>query len=384
MKLRWFLSGTVRQATEMVRQVRKLLNAQRDILSPSAIGAVDAAILQAQEAINSGADNATLTMRMEDIETAAGKYLKQYPNPGLRENIEVLLVAIAVAMAIRTFFLQPFKIPTGSMQPTLYGVTAENLVDKPGFKMPGFLTRVFDACFYGRFYHQLIAEDDGQVVEVPSVEHFIRFINKQTIVVQYANGRRVDKTLWFAPDERFESRSGLDTRSSFRKGEPIVRFVETTGDHLFVDRLTYNFRRPQRGEIIVFMTRGIEGLTQDQFYIKRLVGLPNETISIGQDRHVRVNGTRLDASAPHFENVYSFATNSLPRDSHYSGHIPMGRFADDSKVTISDKHLMVFGDNTANSLDSRYWGELCEQNVIGKSCFVYWPISKRFGVGYHQ
>ncbi len=62
---------------------------------------------------------------MAKVEDAANKWLKPYPNAAWRENVEVLLVALAVAMAIRTFFLQPFKIPTGSMQPTLFGVTSE-------------------------------------------------------------------------------------------------------------------------------------------------------------------------------------------------------------------------------------------------------------------
>ena len=61
---------------------------------------------------------------MEKLEKAANKWLKPYPHAAWRENVEVLLVALAVAMGIRTFFLQPFKIPTGSMQPTLYGVTS--------------------------------------------------------------------------------------------------------------------------------------------------------------------------------------------------------------------------------------------------------------------
>ena len=79
---------------------------------------------------------------MENLEKAANKWLKPYPNAAWRENVEVLLVALAVAMGIRTFFLQPFKIPTGSMQPTLFGVTSENLINKPDFKIPTGLTRV--------------------------------------------------------------------------------------------------------------------------------------------------------------------------------------------------------------------------------------------------
>ena len=89
----------------------------------------------------------------------------------------------------------------------------------------------------------------------------------------------------------------------------------------FVDRFSYNFRRPKRGEIIVFETKGINGLSQDQFYIKRLVGLPEEEVRIGNDRHLVINGERLDADSPHFANVYGFDPSSPPRDSQFSGHV---------------------------------------------------------------
>jgi signal peptidase I len=171
----------------------------------------------------------------------------------------------------------------------------------------------------------------------------------------------------------------------FHKGEPIIQFVEHTGDHLFVDRLTYNFRRPKLGEIIVFKTRDIPipGQTADQFYIKRLLGLPGDTISIGDDRHVRINGIRLDASTPHFAKVYGFDTNAAPRESHYSGHVlQFGSQLKTStnKLVIRDKHYAVFGDNTMNSSDSRYWGDFPERNIMGRAFLVYWPYSTRFGI----
>jgi signal peptidase I len=159
---------------------------------------------------------------------------------------------------------------------------------------------------------------------------------------------------------------------------------------LFVDRFTYNFRKPKRGEIIVFKTKGIEGLDQTQFYIKRLIGLPNEKISICKLRptdprpqHACINGKPLTAADPHFENVYSFDPTQPPEDSHYSGHILAsggwsgGRpllLTEDDQFPVRPGHYVVFGDNTANSLDSRYWGDLPQENVIGKSWFVYWPI----------
>ncbi len=73
-----------------------------------------------------------------------------------------------------------------------------------------------------------------------------------------------------------------------------------------------------------------------------------------------------------------------PEESHYSGHIlqPRSRLqTPDDSIEVRPDHYAVFGDNTANSLDSRYWGDFPQENVIGKSWFVYWPIGPRFGWG---
>jgi signal peptidase I len=113
MNFRWFISSTVRDASHMHKHVWKLLNAQRDILSAEAIKHVQKAMEELDSAMRSDSDKAALKARMDALEVAANKWLKPYPQAGLRENVEVLLVAIAVAMGIRTFIAQPFKIPTG-------------------------------------------------------------------------------------------------------------------------------------------------------------------------------------------------------------------------------------------------------------------------------
>ena len=175
-------------------------------------------------------------------------------------------------------------------------------------------------------------------------------------------------------------RAGVGEYSrAFHKGDDIIKIKVTSGDHLFVDRMTYNFRRPTRGEIIVFKTEGIQMLPQDQFYIKRMVAMGGEKVRIGNDRHLVIDGRRLDAALPHFENVYSFDPNKPPRESAYSGHLnavvagQIGlsslapNFPDEEKeFPVTPNHYMVMGDNTMNSSDSRIWGAFPEENVIGK------------------
>src|SRR3989442_9676454 len=143
----------------MGKHVRKILNHQSDILSPQAVENITAANEALRQALANGADKAALEKQMEKLETAAGKWLKPYPNAAWRENVEVLLVALTVAMGIRTFFLQPFKIPTGSMQPTLFGVTSTNLLGDPNFKFPTGWAAV-RAWFESVSYVRLVAAND--------------------------------------------------------------------------------------------------------------------------------------------------------------------------------------------------------------------------------
>ena len=424
----------------MRKHVNRWYCAQRDLLSPQAIGAVTLAMSELQAAINEAKPNAgRIRIKMEELEFAANKWLKPYPNAAWRENVEVLLVAIAVAMGIRTFFLQPFKIPTGSMQPTLYGVTSEpdftpvlgeaksfedntsftddktrsqlqagiqadfneQMKVQKGIQIPPLPGRIRD-WFHGISYVHFVAPTDGSVdeIEKPWPPAFFSIYQR----IQFAG---TWYTIWFPPDYGEEPprfRADLGPGRVFHKGEDVIKLRVHAGDHLFVDRLTYNFRQPKRGEIVVFDTHGITGLPPDQqdtFYIKRLVGLGGETLSLKQDYevanaplqgtvpvgHLIVDGQPLSASSPHFANVYSFA-NARPgqkvleyQPNHYYGHAMLRALAPGESFQVETNHYFVMGDNTMNSLDSRYWGDFSSDHVIGKSLFVYWPITQRFGWG---
>jgi signal peptidase I len=404
--MKWFFSKTVRHLCAMRKHVEKLLNHQRDILAPKAVSEVEGAIQETKNVVASGADKVALEKQMEKLEEAANQWLKPYPNAAWRENVEVLLVALAVAMGIRTFFLQPFKIPTGSMQPTLYGVTsvpdfasirneagfAEQIKLRDEMKIPAGWARIKE-WFQGASYIHKVAENDGELESVSQPFRILIFNIRQTLRF---GGK--DYPIWFPPDygtPTLDQRAGIRPGQVFHKGEDIVKLRVNAGDHLFVDRITYNFTPPSRGQIIVFETKGIDGLPQDQFYIKRLVALSGEKVQVGDDRHLIIDGKRLDASTPHFDNVYAFDPKQPGRDSQFSGHVnqklleifqPFTRslnpqfFTDEaSAYSVRADHFMVMGDNTMNSLDSRYWGDFPSGNVIGRALFVYWPITDRFG-----
>ena len=420
MILRWFFSSTVREACAMRKHMHHLLCAQRDVLTPPAIGAVTLAMNRLRDTIAAGENIGKIRIKMDELDFAANKWLKPYPNALWRENVEVILVAVAVAMAIRTFFLQPFKIPTGSMQPTLFGVVSQNYLSRYGprseadFKIPTGWERVRE-WFEGISYIHVVADTDGELQVVEPPVRFLIFNLWQTI---WVGGQ--SQTIWFPPDygeQTLQMRAGLRTHAEFGEGQQcqkdkdLVKLRTGAGDHLFVDRLSYNFRKPDRGEIVVFQTKGIQHpmMPQDQFYIKRLVALPGDRVQIGDDRHLIINGRRLDASTPHFENVYSFDPRQPPRESQFSGqlngtvavryNIPPGLglaplFPDAETVYTNElveigvnggekkiASCMVMGDNTCNSFDSRAWGPFPADNIIGKSFFVYWPITKRFGWG---
>ncbi|HWD90977.1 MAG TPA: signal peptidase I [Verrucomicrobiae bacterium] len=439
MTLNWFTSKTVREATAMRKHVQKLLDHQRDILSPKAVSEVEATLKDIRDTIAAGADKATLEKKMENLEETANKWIKPYPNSAWRENIEVLLVALAVAMGIRTFFLQPFKIPTASMQPTLYGITSKNLRVETDYQRPTGWGRVKD-WLGGATYLSYKADQDGTFDGVSKPLRFLIFNIKQTL---WFGGK--PHSFWFVPDtgggmpleaglaqtiglmftplqpasqdpremSDLEGRMGIPRGTTFHKGDEVLNLKIVSGDHLFIDRVTYNFLSPGRGDIVVFETKGIPeeqrnrfGIPANEFYIKRLVGLGGETLSLQQDYmitdvpgpggmpmdvpagHLVVNGHPLSASTPSFKGLYSFSnppagTKTIKyQPNHYYGHGMLQDLEPGRDFSVRPDYFFVMGDNTMNSLDSRYWGDFPQDKVIGKAFFVYWPINARFGWGY--
>jgi signal peptidase I len=395
MNYRWFISKTFRHASAMRKHVHHILSAQRDLLSPHAVDAVRLSVSELSEGLRTGARKDALLQLMKNLDAAADKWLLRYPHHSWRENVEVFLVALAVAMAIRTFFLQPFKIPTGSMQPTLYGVTSSpdfskvtsereynrQVEEAKNWKRSSGLER-FEDWFRGISYVEIDAKRDG-LVEIGSPVGLPILYFWQDVRIGGKSER-----IYFPPDygnETLGKRAGIQPGHHMSVGQSLKLKVQA-GDHLFVDRFTYNFRKPTRGEIVVFQTAGMDSgerdnwrIPGDQFYIKRLVALENERVSIGPDSHLIIDGKRLDASAPRFENVYR---GSDAGSEYYVGHIPMGKFLNQEERTVGVGRFMVMGDNTRSSLDSRYFGDVDSDSIIGRSSFVYWPITERFGLGY--
>lgn len=179
----------------------------------------------------------------------------------LEEWIKPVLYALVIALFIRTFVAQPFKIPTSSMVPTF----------KPGDRI---------------------------------------FVNK------FIYGTKVP----------------------------------------FTGKSVFKMREPERGDIIVFRSP----VEPKKFLVKRLVGKPGDTIAI-KDQRVLINGKPPEASSVLSEIVY------YNRGKYGKGGKPL---------TVPPGSYFALGDNSLNSVDSRYWGFVPEKNLAGKVFLIHWPIRR--------
>ena len=116
----WKRRVALKRAREVVKNTRKLVRVHRDIIAPADVATVNAATDNLAGAIKTK-DTGALDNLTGKLDEKLGKAFPRQSYASLRENVEVFLVAAIVAMGVRTFFIQPFKIPTGSMEPTLYG-----------------------------------------------------------------------------------------------------------------------------------------------------------------------------------------------------------------------------------------------------------------------
>lgn len=323
---------------------------------------------------------------INECNCAYGKILPPSKHAWIREYLDVLAVAVAVAFGIRALFLQPFKIPTSSMQPTLFGI---HYIAKDGKTNPllGKLSAPLDYILFSCERAKLKIEQSGMLEENGSYNVFRRDIHYGILPYTSFNISGVNYSL---PGEitKVLEYTGLGKRDDeleFKEGQVFCDGWLSSGDHLFVDRFSHLLLGLNRGDIVVFNTeniyhRGRALAKNGYYYIKRLVGLPGDTLKIINDMlYVRPEGKTefkiITKFSPKFEKLYS-------NKGGYHGHLNVALENDLSEngfVVPKDSYFMM-GDNSRNSLDSRYWGTVPRKNIVGKALFIFWPLSRRWGL----
>lgn len=258
-----------------------------------------------------------------------------------REWLDTFVVAISVAMAFRCYFYEPFNIPTGSMQETLWGNHSAPC-ENPGVmeKTPLKWVQWF---FTGRDYKDLVASDSG----VLSIQ--ARKDGRCDLGV-ISRGKTVNR--WKVPQDAMEplllSLSDCCRTDSYgnryievKKGQRLWSGYDVTGDFIFVNNWWWNFFKPQDGDVMIFSTTGIPCIQQGTHYIKRMKATPGETYVI---------------------------EHPVPADPRYPA-------SGKTEVTMGEDEFFACGDNFRNSLDSRYWGPVPRSKLSGVGSFVFWPFN---------
>ncbi len=125
-----------------------------------------------------------------------------------------------------------------------------------------------------------------------------------------------------------------------------------TGEYLIVDELSYHFKGPDRGSILIFKYPR----DPNKYFIKRVIGLPGETVSIRNGKVSIINA----------DNPEGFELNE-PYVEFKSG--------DNGNYTLSEEQYFVLGDNRAGSADSRIWGPVPDENIVGRPFIRFFPPS---------
>ncbi|HNV86569.1 MAG TPA: signal peptidase I [Candidatus Omnitrophota bacterium] len=128
-------------------------------------------------------------------------------------------------------------------------------------------------------------------------------------------------------------------------------------DRILVDKLSYRFREPKRGEIIVF--KYPEDPKKD--FVKRLIGFGGETVEISKG-NVLIDGKRVEE--PDITKNYYYNHNDWTYGKEHE------------VIPIPKDYYFVLGDNSAQSSDSRNWGFVPKKNLKGKAMLIYWPIPR--------
>lgn len=415
-----------KQAKELLHAATKVYHYRRDVISEGRLEELDKAVEEV-DTLSKKKDGElqALEAAMDRLDALLRKIGgKMYPKTFWNDNIEVGLVAAILVIGVRTFFFQPFIIPTNSMYPTYSGMNA--VIYEDADPSPSTSEKVANKLGLGATHFRLDSRKAGnvripvfsQAANSPDQDlnqlgvarfsvvngrkwfgilpakkrEYVFYVDDQPLTLRVPYEFNLDDLITdvFFPEAqslgqlRYEMQQArtldalsdnpiIATKKSVDAGAPVIEFDITLGDALFVDRLSYHFKRPAAGDPFVFRTRNIPGIEGgvDKYYIKRIGGVGGETLEI-------INGTLYVDGEPRDE-VEAFERNAR-RDDEYNGYINRNLLGEGRELTIPEDSYVALGDNSGNSLDSRYWGFVPDEAVIGKAIFIYYPFTKRWGV----
>jgi signal peptidase I len=385
-----------KQLKTLLHHAHTLRASREDLMNAAQLTFLDEHVGRVKAVVDSR-DMEFMVKEGEALDACLTKLNPPKPYEWWRENFDVLVVAIGVAMAFRAYFYQPFKIPTGSMQPTLYGIHSEPRPASQATWLDQQPAKFFKWFVTGESFKIIKATHSGTVfikeIDSGSEPGYTSFVigkkqpdvwGNQKIV---AYGKR-----YYVPNDVVESfkqglKGGVKDQQTVKKGDILWSGVIRSGDFLFVNRWKWNFSHPTRGEIMVFSTSGINHLAQGTHYIKRMTGLPGDSIQIKAPNLI-INGEavmeperigqiarreKIGDWAP----AYAGFNPSL----HHEYNIPGKTLVTESDIVLLPPGFYyAMGDNSFNSFDSRYWGPVPERNLLGPASVVHWPFaSPRWG-----
>jgi len=268
-----------------LKAAKRFLNYQSDRMSEDNALKIKALIKTVFQEIKAG-NRKKAEAIFHELDIACEKALPSYKAESEMEfQVMDIFVTILVIFALRTFIFQPYRIPTGSMQPTLNGIKSSPL---PKSEWPSFVAQVVNYPLSGKAYMEYTMPEDDYLVGVND-KMFLLFLNQTELI--FKSGQ---KKMIYAPLSQV-LKAGLNryvgynqrgktitTSQKLEKGEVLFSGVFEAGDTIIVNKMEYYFRKPKLGEVFVFDTLGINEISKfsdsdqggGQNYIKRLCGLP--------------------------------------------------------------------------------------------------------------
>lgn len=394
-----------KEAQHLAKGARKFVDYKRDLLKPERLAEIESRQEDLKAAIKAK-DTSKVAEASKQLRAVCEKSLPhEKPLGWFEENVEVMFVAIVIALGLRAYYLQPFRIPTGSMQPTLNGIVG---TPQASDKWPSLPVRVLEMATHGRKYVKITAErdmrvpigvsGDGNYMTNLKDTQFLHFFSRSQITTADGTTMRMP-----APSTAIHQMGLSAVLAKAAKNNGVIPAGTVlcegrvdTGDLVLVDKFSYHFRKPKRGEVFVFDTIGIEGIKKHSgpqgggsHYIKRLCGVPGDTLSIrspdlyvngkiaqepGIQRVIRGEGAySINSGGYGYAKGYNNSSTGRPLPLSISG--PNDTLSLAIKAPPGMREYIALGDNTGNSLDSRYWGPVKEFNLVGPALFSLWPFS---------